>query len=58
METTLLKLSGKLGKTLLKATVATFVSTIAGQKVRANCKDLNDQLMQNIRYIKNTHTRV
>jgi hypothetical protein len=57
METTLLKLSGKLGKTLVKATAATFVSTIAAQKSRTCMRDLADQAVQNIRYVKNMHSR-
>lgn len=55
METTLLKLTGKLGTTLLKTTAAIFISTIAAQQSRSCMKDLANLTAQNLRYIKDKH---
>lgn len=49
----LLKLAGNLGGSLLKATAITLITQVANSNLRKCCNDINEKLMQNIRYIKN-----
>lgn len=54
-KTNLINLAGNLGGALIKATIITLISQVAAAEMRACGKDINERILQNIRYIKNQH---
>jgi hypothetical protein len=56
-KTKLLKIAGNLGGALIKATILTLISNLTAAEMRKCGKDVNERLIQNIRFIKNQHLK-
>lgn len=53
VQTNIFKLAANLGASLVKATAITLISQLAASEMRSIAKEVNEKIVQNIRYIRN-----